>query len=309
MSVSDRLDYFNSKYEIKAKYFLGKGKKKFIGSEKRICHFCQKEEPKVTFRNVAHAVPEFLGNKQLILRNECDQCNTFVSNKLENHLDKYTKPYRTAAQIKGKKNIPTYKTKDKKSRFEFRGNEGGVIKTLENGDFLELRESENKLVMNVHLEPFIPIAVYKCLIKIALSIVDEDELENLSQIKSWVFEESHRVPFSPLPLLRTFIPGPRPNYKLVVLLLKRKRKRSYVNPHYYLVLGFGNLVYQIAVPSDNDIKVGKQRISYVRFPLPFEKSWQYGALSYDIEDMANCETTNDKYFPINYSYEQMCKQG
>lgn len=309
MSISDRLYFFDSKYEIKAEYFLGKGERKLIGSEKKICRFCQKKEPEVTFRNVAHAVPEFLGNKQLILRNECDQCNTFVSNKLENHLDKYTKPYRTAGQIKGKKKIPTYKTKDKKSRFEFRGNEGGVIETLENGNFLELRESENTLVMNVHLEPFIPIAVYKCLIKIALSIVDEDELENLSQIKSWIFEESHRVLYSPLPLLRTFIPGPRPNHKLIVLLLKRKRKRSHVNPHYYLVLGFGNLVYQIAVPSDNDIKVGKQRISYVRFPLPFEESWQYGALSYDIEDMVDCETINDKKFPINYSYEQMCKQG
>jgi len=108
MSPGERLEFFEKNYEIIADYHLGNGEYIYIGNEDKVCRFCNKAEPEVTFKTIAHAVPEFLGNKQLILKNECDQCNTFLSNNLENSLDKYTKPFRLVAQIKGKKKVPAY---------------------------------------------------------------------------------------------------------------------------------------------------------------------------------------------------------
>ncbi|MGU5717188.1 HNH endonuclease [Aeromonas taiwanensis] len=50
----------------------------------RLCRFCEKDENKTTFSNESHAIPECLGNHQLILLDECDVCNKFFSEKLNN---------------------------------------------------------------------------------------------------------------------------------------------------------------------------------------------------------------------------------
>jgi HNH endonuclease len=42
---------------------------------KRVCRFCGRKQPDVTFKNVAHAISESLGNKKIILYEECDECN------------------------------------------------------------------------------------------------------------------------------------------------------------------------------------------------------------------------------------------
>ena len=83
---------------------LSKGDKLFIDSEsERVCRFCGKSESQVTFKSVAHAIPESLGNKRVILLNECDECNSFFSETLEDSFDKYTKPYRLLFGVKDKK--------------------------------------------------------------------------------------------------------------------------------------------------------------------------------------------------------------
>ncbi|GAF52381.1 hypothetical protein [Psychrobacter sp. JCM 18900] len=46
--------------------------------ENRCCRFCNKTmRDGVTFKKVAHAIPEGLGNKNIILGDECDNCNEF----------------------------------------------------------------------------------------------------------------------------------------------------------------------------------------------------------------------------------------
>ena len=42
--------------------------------EKRICRFCNNKSENVTFKNKAHAISEALGNKTIILNEECDNC-------------------------------------------------------------------------------------------------------------------------------------------------------------------------------------------------------------------------------------------
>ncbi|CUU82526.1 HNH endonuclease [Campylobacter hyointestinalis] len=75
------------------------------------CRFCGKSCPEVTFKNISHAIPECLGNKQIICKNECDECNKFFSEKLENHLDKITLPYRNINFLKGKIKFQAIKSK------------------------------------------------------------------------------------------------------------------------------------------------------------------------------------------------------
>ena len=78
----------------------------------RKCRFCGKSKPEVSFRNTAHAIPEFLGNKSLISMNECDICNEFFANEYEDHLAKWFGPARSLCQMRGKKGTPKYKSKE-----------------------------------------------------------------------------------------------------------------------------------------------------------------------------------------------------
>ncbi len=307
MSIEERYKYYEDNYEPIAWHHLDKGNKEYIGSNNKICRFCGKGEPDVSFRTVAHAVPEFLGNKQLILRNECDACNTYVSNNLENHLDKYTKPFRLAAQIKGKRKVPSYKTKDQKSRYEFSHDEGAKIIDREDSEFASIDLENKSIETNFHLEPHIPSAVFKCLVKIALSVINDDELVNFKNTLAWLMDNDHsKTICKPQILLNAFIPGPKPNKKLTAIVLRRK-PNSTVLPYCHFVLCFGNLAYQIIVPSDLDIAQGAQKMKLMRFPLPFEKNWEYGELKYGQEDLTCHEIVKDKKLPISFGFDETIK--
>ncbi len=311
MPKDERLKLFSEKYTCIYSGHLGKGKKEYIGEKNNFCRFCLKSSPEVTFNNRAHAVPEFLGNHQLLLNNECDTCNTFFSHNLENNLDKYTKPYRIIAQIKGKTKIPNYKTRDKKSRMDFdRGELPSVIFRKED-NFVSINTDTNEFKTNFHLEPYIPCAVYKCLIKIALSVIPEEELEVFKGIIKWILYEDQKEswPFSPLILLKAFIPGPRPNKLTTVMVLKLKESETNL-PHFYLVLCFGNIAYQIIIPSDPEVIECQNTTinkTITRFPLPFESNWVHGDLQYEKDDLSSCETVKDGKLPITFHADKIVK--
>ncbi len=159
MEFEERLEYFNKNYDILSSRFLGNGRKEYIGNKGGACRFCSRSEPDVTFKTIAHAVPEFLGNKQLILRNECDACNEFFSNNLEDHLDKYTKHFRTSAQIKGKRKVPSNKSKDKKTRFDFKPGDKSTIVSPADSDLTTIDVENKSLTYKFEIEPHIPAAV------------------------------------------------------------------------------------------------------------------------------------------------------
>src|SRR3954471_22729738 len=90
--VSTEIDY--NKSEIK-KYLNGTVRKK--------CRFCKREFPEVKFSSVAHAIPEFTGNKSLISTFECDNCNQYFS-KFESEFANFMLPYNALGGVKKKGN-------------------------------------------------------------------------------------------------------------------------------------------------------------------------------------------------------------
>ncbi len=98
---------------------LDKDRKIKIGEDnrdKRVCRFCNEKKPKVTFKKEAHAISEALGNKKLILNEECDDCNEFFDENIERDFINYHNLARTMFGIKNKdNNFPKMKGKN----FEF----------------------------------------------------------------------------------------------------------------------------------------------------------------------------------------------
>ena len=72
----DAVAFYDRHYDIIGNWFLIPGQKIMLGdTQNRVCRFCGKRSPEVTFESEAHAIPEALGNKSIFSAYECDVCN------------------------------------------------------------------------------------------------------------------------------------------------------------------------------------------------------------------------------------------
>lgn len=304
-TVEERVKLFDEHYSIlfssldihpENKYYIGK-------KENRTCRFCGKSKPEVTFSDIAHAIPEAIGNKKIILNEECDICNKFFSENLEVHFDKITKPWRNVSQIKGKKKIPSYKTRDKKSRIDI--TDKIEIKERIDSPLTEIDETNNTIKITYEIEPYIPIAVYKTFVKMALSVMPEEELVHFNEAISWIQDPTHTESFmNPLKVLTTFVPGPKPNIEPIVLLFKRKTEEAKY-PYSIFVLAFGNMIYQIIVPSFYGVDKGsKVQTTIPKFPSAFEIEWKYGSIKHGMLDWTSSEYVTNESLPVRFSFTE-----
>ncbi len=270
MGLKERLAFYNTNYGILPLH-ISKGKKIYIGSRAdRRCRFCLRKKPEAKFSHVAHALPEFLGNKQVILLEECDECNEFFSHNIEGHLDKFTKPFRLVSQIRGKSGVPSYKTNDGHSRIDFIAGQGFVTSEVVDKRISDIDFEKHTLSLKFTYEPYIPTAVYKCFVKIAISIMLEPELAPFAATIKWIRNADHsKKIIKPQLISQRFIPGQNPNRLLTVFLFRRKRDSVVCDiPYCILMMAFGNMVYQLMVPSSNDLALKQLRIPLA--PTAFE---------------------------------------
>jgi len=304
MTLESRMDFFTTNYDLISFGAYSNGPKKLISDgDSRLCRFCHKDESETTFDNVSHAIPECLGNHQLILLDECDQCNKFFAEKLEDHLDKFTRPYRVAGQIVGKNGVPSYQSNNQKNKIKF-----GEIPTITSrvGEEFFSVDRENKTVMiNLHQETHIPLCVYKALIKIAVSVLESKvELAAFSGTINWLLNtDLTKSVIKPAVLMHTFVPGPRPTSGVAVQIFRRKSNILNV-PYAIFIIGFGNVVFQLVVPSQIDSGIS-MTVTMPFFPSPFEfMEWPYGNLTYGSTDLSGTDKVK-KDFPISYSYDEI----
>ncbi|QLF20639.1 HNH endonuclease [Pseudomonas aeruginosa] len=242
----------------------GQGRNSYIGSkEGRVCRFCFKSEPEVSFKNEAHAIPRFLGNKQLVLRLECDDCNSLVSRSLEDHLDKYTKPFRTFGFVKGRNAIPGYLHKDE-SRIKV-GSDRNVKVIAGSDDFIETDIVSRMAKLTMEREPFIPSQAYKALCKIAVSVIDNQfAVDAFRPAVEWCMSSvNSRHPYKQLWLYEMKIPGG--GFKGCIYRLWVRRNPT-ILPNAIFVIGFGFTVLQIAVPTIFDVESDQQGEEIPFFP-------------------------------------------
>jgi len=288
-------------------------KKHLIGdTEDKICRFCGRKEPDVSFDTVAHAIPECLGNKKIICLDECDTCNQDFSKNVEDHLDKITLPFRTINMIKGKKKIPTYKSQNKnqKDRVEVKDHKKRLMEiTVEyDSDFIQINSNQKTIKMEYNLQTHIPAAAYKALVKMALSVMPKNELQNYQHMLRWINEDDHTKAFmSPLIVFSTFVPGINPFKHTTVFLFKRKNTNSKY-PECTFALAFGNILYQIVIPSDEEIQQGVSTKTILKLLTPFEIDWELGKVGHSILDWSETTVVKAKKQSFSFSYDEMKKQ-
>lgn len=185
--------------------------------QKRKCRFCQKSMPEVTFSQKAHAISEALGNKTVVLFDECDRCNDKFSKSIEPQIVEYLSLFRTMFGVKGKRGDTKYKgqnfsiSKTKDVLIELKD----VERPLENVfPYVIPLKSDKKVVL---------LDIYKCLCKYFLSVIEDKELVKFKQTIRWINGEIEK---KNLPLISESITYNRASLqpRLTVYLRKRKSR-------------------------------------------------------------------------------------
>ncbi|MFY0603253.1 MAG: hypothetical protein JXQ93_04845 [Flavobacteriaceae bacterium] len=192
-TIKEGKEYVNPSNDLLEKYIdlLKKYKINFIGSKrisigernksKRVCRFCKKKNGETTFKNKAHAISEALGNKTVMLFDECDKCNKFFSETIEPDMVQSLSLFRTFFGVKGKGGNKKIKGKN-----FYLKNDGKI-----NLVFNSLNDRPDPLSKNYNLklnldQPINFQNIYKTLCKYFLSVIDGNELAHFRKTIDWV---------------------------------------------------------------------------------------------------------------------------
>ena len=303
-------EFYDKHYAGAEPIFLEPGKKRILGSAERPqhCRFCGKDEPEVTFKDEAHALPAAFGNTGLFSNYECDACNHLFGEGIENHLGNWTKPMRTLSRIKGRSGVPTIKNPgpEKGWRVEHSGT-GFQLKEYE--PFFEVDEEAKRLRFELHRDTYIPVAALKGLVKIGLTLIPDVETQHFSETYDWIRDTDHTRNFvAEFPVFRTFIPGPMPN-DLIVLILMRRRADIDTVPYAFFTFAYGNDVLQVFLPSISQNKcINGTPLSLPPFPTPDARDpVRYGRPTVRVEHLTGRQPVKAEKVPAVFGFDHIEK--
>ena len=168
----------------------------------RVCRFCGKKKPEVSFKHKAHAISEALGNKGLVCLEECDDCNKRFNESIEQDFVKMMAPHLQLHGIPGKNGIPIIKgdgfTMSVDSSTRTTLGRDTIVYTFRD---MPISKNPEKILAGISKEydlflQYTPQNIYKCLCKYALSLMDSSELMYFQDTVAWINEPltKHRVP-------------------------------------------------------------------------------------------------------------------
>jgi hypothetical protein len=191
------LDGASSERKVK----IGEGLK-----SNRVCRFCDNTRAnKTTFKQEAHAISESLGNKTIILNEECDACNKYFSETIERDIDTFLKVFTTFFKVKNKDNkVPTIKGKN----FEFKpAPEGSEV------DFVIIRYPDDEDGPSTGSLDSIPLKfnekvcyqnVYKALVKYSLSVIEREHISKFKNTIDWISGSNFKEKLPKVAILETY---------------------------------------------------------------------------------------------------------
>ena len=301
-------NYEITKYELKTENIENKDKQYIGKKNRRKCRFCGKEKGETTFKKIAHAIPELVGNKVLISLEECDECNKIFS-ELENELANYISFERSTTGIRGKKGIPTYKDKsglriayDKELKNKI------TIQDIINSGNIEEDNDNNAVTLKGETSPYIPISVYKCFVKMALSIMPKPYLPYFWETFNWIREENYPHQNKIVcKIFEQFIPGPKPYHNIEMYLAIRKWESNEKSPFGIFLICFGNFCYQVYLPlagPDYNDDVPIETYKYLLFPSKYFLILPEDSIQTFVKDFSSFEKVKGKKIEITYSYDE-----
>lgn len=225
--------------------------KGLLDKKSRVCRFCKKKYPLVSFNKDAHIISELLGNKYLVSDYECDDCNWYFS-KYENDLANYLGISRTVQSVKAKK-TPKFKSADNKLVAEsIVDDENQTIVKLkrtdpENHTFFFDSEN-NQTVISFEKSPYTPLNVFKAFLKIALSLIDEKDLFDYQFAFKYLRTKKHDDEITGFAFVTTYTMPITFQFEQPAGILFRKIDNASNHFTHVFYLSVLNKIFQIVLP-------------------------------------------------------------
>ena len=233
----------------------------------RVCRFCGRSMPNVTFKQKSHAISESLGNKGLICREECDDCNQRFNQTIEQDVTRFFQFFLILNGVKGKNGSST-----------LQGN--GI--SITNAQSSSSKIARNTLVLKVESMPetddiqeitkfisdqfsfsnvkYVPQNIYKCLCKYVLSLIDNKYIQYFKDTIKWINEPLfyHRLP----PVWHYCVSQNHTTPYLTIMLRKHSHKEI---PYCWAIINIAGYQFLFIMPFCSKDKykfVGKERIQF-----------------------------------------------
>lgn len=276
-------------------------------SNPQYCRFCNRYFPEVSFKTDSHLIPQFLGSKYLLSHFECDNCNSHFKS-YENDFANFIGVIRSIAGITGKSRNPKLSTdklkifqeEDKTIRFV----SADIVKAIENGD--------KQIMIPAVKNKFTPINVYRAILKIALGLIEESEVNNFRSAFEFLLSDDdiyyNKVKNS-MTIMRIFVPGPSVLESPHVHLWKRKSLEIEM-PEKLAVIHVKNLKYIIPIPlnkNDNHLKGKSLEVPMCPIILPDTYVKKYGNFQFEAIDLSGKEVIKGKDDTIGLNISNLKK--
>lgn len=242
-------DVFPTYYVEDNLIHAAKGKKVYLGDKsKKVCRFCHRDASSTTFRQEAHLLPEFTGNKAMFSYFECDHCNALFS-RYETAFADHFRIYHTLVRLKGKKKIPVFDSK--KEKFSVVAEQDAIkVRSGQGNESVTIDEQGQMMTIKTVRPSYVPCDVLKCLVKIGLCAVRESKLHHFELTRKWLMgetDDSLQVT-GPWSILYYNIGGGlRTESPFVALLTKRKNMPV---PQSAVIIAYEHLKFQLFMPFD-----------------------------------------------------------
>lgn len=264
----------------------------------RICRFCKKKIPDTTFDIKAHIIPYLLGNKNQLWDEECDSCNSYFS-VFETHLSNYLGVLRTLHKIQGGSKTPTFSSIDANVEFRNVGNGRTMFYRKDRSKGFTFDPIQSKLEIDTSRRPYIPAYVYAAFLKIALSVLPEQDVAGYKVAYKYILDKEnfHRLQGP----LRLEIAVCNYEYDVPIITLFKIKKGVFSHPQHLLAVYVKSFMFQIAFPLhlceivSNGWDITVPRIPYVDFTCMMSEPITIDRYE---DDLHGTEQIHDKNFTL-----------
>jgi|GEM_PF-5033352 len=215
----------------------------------RLCRVCLKTEADgQTFRKAAHIIPQGLGNRELVSTQECDTCNSWGGEQLEDDLLKLLSPMRALLPIPTRKGGAKHKVVQSATASSLQSKPAEdppirmEVNTSDDSITTEADPESNTLRVVAKVQPFSLMDVAKALGRMAFLALPDAYLRDYEPVRRWIRGDDSYKPV----LTEVRIPGTGLN--VVRLVVYRRRNAVLGQAPLIVALGFGLSVYFCYLP-------------------------------------------------------------
>lgn len=265
-------DTFKSLYDMKEYIPIPaeSNKRDFDKMKNKRCKFCNNTEPDTTFQNYPHKISRLLGNRFWYALDECDKCNEKFS-KYESNLGDFFLLDRALMQSKKPAKSPKFRSPAKNFVVEhgdFYTKKGVYVKQGDKSNgYFTYDEATGELVITTKTGSFVPLYVYKALIKMALSLLPDQLASEYPELLTFLNDPA--ATNVPICLIMVYALHSDARFDFQALLFEKKETAHKIPKHYFCFYWLNNIiVLYLPCHQDGDLYGTIEAPAFLPVPPP-----------------------------------------